>query len=140
MVIFPYPDKSPHFPAAAKEQPQPVLHNALPPRKGTLPVMATDLTNAATMATSIAVESPSMASTTILVAAPQGSGWFGFLLWFVMGMVNLVSMTLYWAVRFVTISVPGILLNLLSASWTVTMNATTLYVYLPPDSYRPCSE
>jgi hypothetical protein len=40
---------------------------------------------------------------------------------------------LYWVIRIVTISVPTILFTLFSTSWTVTMNATTLYVG-PPES------
>ncbi|KAK5998266.1 Lysophospholipase NTE1 [Cladobotryum mycophilum] len=68
-----------------------------------------------------------MSSTTLAVEAAQGStGWLGFIGWFLLGLINLTSTVLYWAIRTVTITIPSILYTLFSTSWTVTMNATTL--------------
>lgn len=85
--------------------------------------MASDLSTAATLAGSLTVD---MSTSTVELAPKAGFGWFGILGWIILTAINLVSMTLYWAIRIVTITVPSLLYALLSASWTVTMNATTL--------------
>lgn len=67
-------------------------------------------------------------STTVLSAADlrESVGWLDFLVWILVGLINLTSTVLYWIVRIATINVPRILYTLFSTSWTVTMNATTL--------------
>lgn len=88
--------------------------------------MASDLSTAATMAGSFTVDLPVM-STSAVVAPPQASsGWFGLLGWFILRLINFVTMALYWSIRIVTITIPSLIFALFSASWTVTMNATTL--------------
>ncbi|KAM3550795.1 hypothetical protein MY1884_008058 [Beauveria asiatica] len=92
--------------------------------------MASDLSTAATLAGSLTVDIPVM-STSAVDEVPKASfGWFGILGWIVLGLINLVSMALYWSARIVTITIPSLLYALLSASWTVTMNATTLIFIL----------
>lgn len=92
--------------------------------------MASDLSTAATLASSLTVEVPIMSTSVVEVAPKAGSGWFGILGWIILNLINLVSMALYWSIRIVTITIPSLLYALLSASWTVTMNAPTLYVSL----------
>lgn len=65
-----------------------------------------------------------------ILPAQESSGWFGLLGWIILSIINLVSTVLYWAIRFVTLTIPSLLYALLSASWTVTMNATTLVFIL----------
>lgn len=61
--------------------------------------------------------------------ARQATSWLGLFGWLVYHVLNLVSTILYWAARIVTISVPKLLFAMFSTSWTVTMNATTLYAF-----------
>jgi lysophospholipid hydrolase len=56
----------------------------------------------------------------------DSSSWLSFSGWLIYKILHLVSSLLYWAIRIVTITIPTALFNLLSSSWTVTMNATTL--------------
>ncbi|OAA68834.1 Patatin-like serine hydrolase [Cordyceps fumosorosea ARSEF 2679] len=88
--------------------------------------MASDLSTAATLASSFTVDVPVMSTSAVEVTPKAGFGWFGILGWIILTAINLVSMALYWAIRIVTITIPSLLYTLLSASWTVTMNATTL--------------
>ncbi len=104
--------------------------------------MASDMATAAQLAGSAsrslaqALESPTsalagpMSSETGVVTATQGAsgllGWFGFLGWLLLSIINLVTTILYWVIRIATFNVPMILYTLFSTSWTVTMNATTL--------------
>lgn len=88
--------------------------------------MASELSTAATLAGSLTVDMPVMSTSSLEVSAQAGSSWFGALGWLILSLINLVSMSLYWSIRIVTISIPSLLYALLSASWTVTMNATTL--------------
>lgn len=63
------------------------------------------------------------------MAAQEPYGWLGFfgrLIWF---LVHFTSTILYWIIRIATINIPTFLYTLFSTSWTVTMNATTLYVH-----------
>lgn len=91
--------------------------------------MASDLSAAATLASSVTVDVPVMSTAAVEIAPKASSGWFGILGWAILSLINLVSMALYWSIRFITITIPSLLYALLSASWTVTMNATTLYVF-----------
>lgn len=88
--------------------------------------MASDLSNAATLAGSLTVDIPVMSTSAVEMAPQASSGWFGFLGWVILSLINLVTMALYWSIRIVTITIPSLLFALFSASWTVTMNATTL--------------
>ncbi|KAJ3489507.1 hypothetical protein NLG97_g5982 [Lecanicillium saksenae] len=88
--------------------------------------MASDFSTAATLAGSLTVDIPIMSTSAVEVPAKAGSGWFGILGWVILSLINLVSMALYWSIRIVTITIPSLLYALLSASLTVTMNATTL--------------
>lgn len=65
---------------------------------------------------------------TAIMAAQESPGWLGLFGWFIYMILNTVSTILYWVLRIATINVPTIVYTLLSTSWTVTMNATTLYV------------
>lgn len=105
--------------------------------------MASDLSNAVQALDSVtrsltqAMESPTGPSSAALstaartaastVAARDVSGWVGLFAWLLLAIINLVSTLLYWVIRIATINVPRILYTLFSTSWTVTMNATTLY-------------
>ncbi|PNY26541.1 Lysophospholipase NTE1 [Tolypocladium capitatum] len=100
--------------------------------------MASDLSNAAQVADSLskslaqALASPTrslsaaVSTATHVAAAQNATGWFGFIGWLLLTMINLISTILYWVIRIATINVPLILYTLFSTSWTVTMNATTL--------------
>ncbi|KAL7788998.1 hypothetical protein V8C37DRAFT_225605 [Trichoderma ceciliae] len=97
--------------------------------------MASDLSNAARLAGSLsqsvsrAMESPSRSLTmshATVEAAQASTGWLGLIGWLLLNMINLISTVLYWIIRTVTITLPSVLYTLFSASWTVTMNATTL--------------
>lgn len=88
--------------------------------------MASELSTATTLAGTLTINMPVMSTSPVEMSAQAGSGWFGALGWLILSLINLVSMSLYWSIRIVTISVPSLLYALLSASWTVTMNATTL--------------
>ncbi|KAG5994122.1 phosphatidylcholine and lysophosphatidylcholine phospholipase [Claviceps spartinae] len=106
--------------------------------------MASDLSNMAQAASSVtstlaaALDSSSarvladVVNTTGADAATarQATSWLGLFGWLVYHVLNLISTILYWAVRIVTISVPKLLFAMLSTSWTVTMNATTLMFVL----------
>lgn len=95
--------------------------------------MASEVSTAILMAQDLlSTASAAMSSSTTLVTMPpqESSSWLGLVGKLVFGIINLVSFLLYWAIRFVTITIPSVLFALLSASWTVTMNATTLYVFL----------
>jgi lysophospholipid hydrolase len=90
--------------------------------------MASGLSTTAVNLT-MASELPStMNATTQMAASQQSSGWLGLFGWLIYTFLNLVSLILYWILRIATINVPSILYTLFSTSWTVTMNATTLYV------------
>ncbi|KAL7895355.1 hypothetical protein HDV63DRAFT_399081 [Trichoderma sp. SZMC 28014] len=97
--------------------------------------MASDLSNAARLAGSLsqsvshAMESPSSSLTmspAAIEAAQPSSGWLGLIGWLLLSIINFTSTVLYLIIRTVTITFPSVLYNLFSASWTVTMNATTL--------------
>jgi lysophospholipid hydrolase len=106
--------------------------------------MASDLSNAAQVASSVAsslaapwdssaaqplTDAMNTASAKVAVAH-EPTGWLGFFGWLLYVVFNLTSTVLYWVVRLATISIPRLLYALFSSSWTVTMNATTLYVFL----------
>lgn len=63
---------------------------------------------------------------TAAVAAQESPGWLGLFGRLVYMLLNAVSTILYWVLRIATINIPTIMYTLLSTSWTVTMNATTL--------------
>ncbi|KAK0764514.1 hypothetical protein N5P37_003916 [Trichoderma harzianum] len=97
--------------------------------------MASDLSNAARLAGSLsqsvsgAMDSPSSSLTmsyTTVEAAHASTGWLGLIGWLLLCIINFITTVLYWAIRTVTITFPSVLYSLFSASWTVTMNATTL--------------
>ncbi|KAL7949863.1 hypothetical protein V8C42DRAFT_308808 [Trichoderma barbatum] len=97
--------------------------------------MASDLSNAARLAgglsqsVSRAMDSPSGSVTmsyATVEAAQASSGWLGLVGWLLLSIINFITTVLYWAIRTVTITFPSVLYTLFSASWTVTMNATTL--------------
>lgn len=56
------------------------------------------------------------------------SSWLDLLTWCIICLWHLASSSIYFAIRLGTITIPTFLLSVLSTSWTVTMNATTLYV------------
>lgn len=102
--------------------------------------MASDPSNAARVAglvsESVSNALSSSAAPSALSAMPTAAaahepyswlGLFGWLIWFIF---HIVSTILYWVIRIATINFPSILYHLFSTSWTVTMNATTLYVVL----------
>lgn len=111
--------------------------------------MASDMSNAARVADGVsrslahALESPTrslaaaLSTPTPVAAAQNATGWFGFIGWLLLATINLVSTILYWVIRIATINVPLILYTLFSTSWTVTMNATTLYAERPCNVRRP---
>jgi lysophospholipid hydrolase len=77
-----------------------------------------DYENASSLAT--------MAGEVLPAARQEAATWPGLAGRFVLALLHLVSSILYWAVRLTTITIPTIIFSLLSARWTVTMNATTL--------------
>lgn len=82
-------------------------------------------TAAATMATPAP---PSLSAVADEVLGGRGSSsWLGFTARLIVAILHLVSSLLYWTIRLVTITIPTVLFTLFSRSWTVTMNATTLY-------------
>ncbi|KAL7933781.1 hypothetical protein V8C35DRAFT_280628 [Trichoderma chlorosporum] len=97
--------------------------------------MASDLSNAARLAgglsqsVSRAMDSPSGSLTmsyATVEAAHASPGWLGLIGWLLLSIINFITTVLYWVIRTVTITFPSVLYALFSASWTVTMNATTL--------------
>lgn len=104
-------------------------HNAVPSFAAELTAMASDLPSAAQVAVDGVSSTLAAAMSTAMAEAGsrEVSGWLGFFGWLLYVVFNLISTVLYWAVRIVTISIPRLLYALLSSSWTVTMNATTLY-------------
>ena len=61
------------------------------------------------------------------VAEAHGSyTWLGFLARVILWSLQTVSTVLYFSIKLVTISIPTFLFAVFSASWTITMNATTL--------------
>ncbi|ROT41777.1 patatin-like phospholipase [Sodiomyces alkalinus F11] len=58
------------------------------------------------------------------------SSWLGLLVWFIITLIQFASSCLYFIIRLSTITVPTFIFSLLSTSWTVTMNATTLMVIM----------
>lgn len=96
--------------------------------------MASDLSSNVALAPGVITQSSvavAMNSTAPDVVAAQGSGgWLGFFGWLIWLLLHVTSTILYWIIRIATISFPTILYTLFSTSWTVTMNATTLYVHV----------
>ena len=105
--------------------------------------MASDMSTAAQAADVVSrslahvLEAPSTSlaaamstATTPVEATQNATGWFGFIAWLLLAIINLISTILYWVIRIATINVPLILYTLFSTSWTVTMNATTLMFIL----------
>ncbi|KAG6065874.1 phosphatidylcholine and lysophosphatidylcholine phospholipase [Claviceps sp. LM78 group G4] len=106
--------------------------------------MASDLSNMAQAASSVtstlaaALDSSSAGVLADAMNTPgadaatarQATSWLGLFGWLVYHVLNFISTILYWAARIVTISVPKLLFAMLSTSWTVTMNATTLMFVL----------
>lgn len=98
--------------------------------------MASDPSNAAQMAGDVAEtvayalssSSPAIVSTMPAVTAHEPYTWFGLFGWLIWFLLHITSTILYWVIRIATINVPSFLFHLFSTSWTVTMNATTLYV------------
>ncbi|KAK1237787.1 hypothetical protein MKX07_003623 [Trichoderma sp. CBMAI-0711] len=97
--------------------------------------MASDVSNAARLAgglsssVSHAMDSASSSlpvSYATVEAAHASPGWLGLIGWLLLGTINFTTTVLYWIIRTVTITLPTFLYTLFSASWTVTMNATTL--------------
>lgn len=129
--IFPYPRKNLSSASARSllADWHAGFHDALLSRRSSQPVMASDLSAAATLASSLTGDMPVMSTSAVEMASKPSSGWFGILGWVILSLINLVSMALYWSIRIITITIPSLLYALLSASWTVTMNATTLYVF-----------
>lgn len=89
--------------------------------------LSTNAVNTITMGSDL----PSTMNATVEMTTQQPSGWLGSFGWLIYMILNLVSIILYWVLRIATINVPSILYTLFSTSWTVTMNATTLYVPIP---------
>lgn len=106
-------------------------HNAVPQLAAALTAMASDLSNGSQVASSVAstlAGAMSSVSADVAAAHEEATSWLGLFGWLLYLVFNLTSTLLYWSIRIVTISVPKLLYALFSTSWTVTMNATTLYV------------
>lgn len=67
-----------------------------------------------------------------VVVAHGSSSWIGLIARLILWVLQLLSTIIYFALKLTTISIPTLLFSLFSASLTVTMNATTLYVLIPP--------
>ena len=65
-----------------------------------------------------------------VLAAQDHYGWLGFFGRLILFLLHITTTILYWIVRIATIGIPTFLYALFSTSWTITMNATTLFV--PP--------
>jgi lysophospholipid hydrolase len=116
-------------------------HNAVPNLATTFTAMASELSNGAQVASSVsstlaaAWDSSTMqpladalnTASADIAASPESTSWLGLFGWLLYIFFNLTSTVLYWVVRIATISIPRLLYTLFSTSWTVTMNATTLY-------------
>ncbi|KAL7805986.1 hypothetical protein V8C44DRAFT_339940 [Trichoderma aethiopicum] len=97
--------------------------------------MASDVSNAARLAEGLShsvshtMDSPPSSlpmSYATVEAAHASPSWLGLIGWLLLGTINFTTTVLYWIIRTVTITLPSVLYTLFSASWTVTMNATTL--------------
>jgi lysophospholipid hydrolase len=80
------------------------------------------------MQSSTSSAASAMSSARDAVAAQEHSGWLGAFGRLILFLLNIISVVLYWVLRITTFNIPSILFALFSTSWTVTMNATTLYV------------
>lgn len=100
--------------------------------------MASDPSNAARVAglvsenvsNALSSSAPSAVSAMPAAAAHESYSWLGLFGWLIWSIFHIVSTILYWVIRIATINFPSFLYHLFSTSWTVTMNATTLYVAL----------
>mgnify|MGYP006949412208 CR=1 FL=1 len=100
--------------------------------------MASDPSNAARVAglvsesvsNALSSSTPSAVSAMPAAAAHESYSWLGLFGWLIWSIFHIVSTILYWVIRIATINFPSFLYHLFSTSWTVTMNATTLYVAL----------
>lgn len=92
----------------------------------------------ATMSTSPEVLPSALTRAQEVVAAQGSSSWLGLLGRLILAILSLISSILYWAIRIVTITIPTLLFTLFSTSWTVTMNATTLYASCLPCHMGAC--
>lgn len=92
----------------------------------------------ATMSTSPEVLPSAFTRAQEVVAAQGSSSWLGLLGRLILAILSLISSILYWAIRIVTITIPTLLFTLFSTSWTVTMNATTLYASCLPCYMGAC--
>lgn len=70
-----------------------------------------------------------------VVVAHGSSSWIGLIARMILWILQLLSTIIYFALKLTTISIPTLLFGLFSASLTVTMNATTLYVCLLPSYF-----
>lgn len=64
-----------------------------------------------------------------VVVAHGSSSWIGLIARIILWILQLLSTIIYYALKLTTISIPTLLFSLFSTSLTVTMNATTLYVW-----------
>lgn len=82
----------------------------------------------------VAVDSPTTALSSAMtrasdVVVAHGSwSWIGLIAKLILWILQLLSTVIYFSLKLTTISIPTLLFGLFSASLTVTMNATTLYV------------
>jgi lysophospholipid hydrolase len=79
-----------------------------------------------TVAASAMAASSALASADEIMSAKRSSTWLGLIGKLILAALQLVFAISYWIVRLVTIKIPTFLFAMFSASWTVTMNATTL--------------
>jgi lysophospholipid hydrolase len=82
--------------------------------------------SSASSSLSAVVAMATTATAEFVAPAQQPGTWTGFIGRLVLMLLHFVSSLLYWAIRLATITIPTLLFSLFSASWTVTMNATTL--------------
>ena len=90
--------------------------------------MAGDVAETVAHALSFSSSPPSAMSTMPSITAHEPNTWFGLFGWLILSLFHVTSTILYWVIRIATINVPSFLFHLFSTSWTITMNATTLYV------------
>lgn len=90
-------------------------------------VVSQSLSNAIMTESANLLPSPVPAADPAMVGGASSS-WIGFVWRMLVALLQFAFALFYWVVRIVTITIPTLLFSLLSSTWTVTMNATTLYV------------
>jgi len=71
-----------------------------------------------------------LASPTSPIDAAPSHGVMGWILWFIASLILRITRVFVWALSFTTITIPTLIFKILSFSFTLTLNFSSLYFHL----------